>query len=170
MRDFYRAGVAIALIALCASVYSAAQDNPPTQPQSEQPQDNAGKGQAGAPGSAPQREPTVTVIDNNEVQGILGREVRSSADENMGRIVDVIVDQAGQVKAAIIDFGGFLGVGSRRIAVAWSALRFPPKTNKVERIALELTRDQVRAAPEYKEDKPVVVLGASGSLESLPFL
>jgi hypothetical protein len=96
--------------------------------------------------------------------------VRSSADENMGRIVDVIVDQTGQVKAALIDFGGFLGVGSRRIAVAWSALRFPPKTNKVERIALELTRDQVRAAPEYKENKPVVVLGASGSLESLPFL
>jgi hypothetical protein len=32
-----------------------------------------------------------------------------------------------------------------------------------------LTRDQVRAAPEFKEDKPVVVLGASGSLESLPF-
>ena len=176
MRDLYRAGVVIALIALCASVYSSAQDNPPTQPQSEQPADNAGKGQAGAPvqggapGNAPPREPTVTVIDNHEVQGILGREVRSSADENMGRIVDVIVDQAGQVKAAIIDFGGFLGVGSRRIAVAWSALRFPPKTNKVERIALELTRDQVRAAPEYKDDKPVVVLGASGSLESLPFL
>ena len=173
MRDFYRAGVAITLIALSASVYSAAQDNPTGtgQQPTEQP-DGAGKGQAGAGGSpsGPSREPTVTVIDNHEVQGILGREVRSSADENMGRIVDVIVDQAGQVKAAIIDFGGFLGVGSRRIAVAWSALRFPPKTNKVERIALELTRDQVRAAPEYKEDKPVVVLGASGSLEYLPFL
>jgi hypothetical protein len=30
-----------------------------------------------------------------------------------------------------------------------------------------LTRDQVRAAPEYKEDRSVVVLGASGGLESL---
>jgi hypothetical protein len=173
MRDLYRAGVAITLIALSASVYSSAQDNPPAQPQpaqpqSEQPPDSAGKGQGAAPGGLP-REPTVTVIDNREVQGILGRDVRSAADENMGRIVDVIVDQSGQVKAAIIDFGGFLGVGSRKIAVAWSALRFPPKTNKVEHIALELTRDQVRAAPEYKEDKPVVVLGASGSLESLPF-
>jgi hypothetical protein len=38
------------------------------------------------------------------------------------------------------------------------------------RVALELTRDQVRAAPEFKEDQPVVVLGASGSLESLSFL
>jgi hypothetical protein len=110
----------------------------------------------------------MTVIDSHEVQGILGKEVRSSADENMGRIVDVIVDQTGQVRAAIIDFGGFLGVGSRKIAVAWNALRFPPKTKKVERVALDLTRDQVRAAPEYKEDKPVVVLGPSGSLESLP--
>ena len=55
---------------------------------------------------------------------MLGREVRSAADENMGRIVDVIVDRAGQVRAAIIDFGGFLGVGSRKIVVDWNALHF----------------------------------------------
>ena len=93
---------------------------------------------------------------------------RSTADENMGRMVDIIVDRTGQVRAAIIDFGGFLGVGSRKIAVAWNALRFSPNANKVEHIALELTRDEVRAAPEYREDKPVVVLGASSSLELLP--
>ena len=164
MRDYYRAAAATALIALSATVYSAVRDNPAAQPQSEQPADTPGS----IPGS-PSREPTVTVLDNHEVQGILGREVRSAADENMGRIVDVLVDRAGQVTAAVIDFGGFLGVGSRRIAVAWNALRFPPRTNKNERVALELTRDQVRSAPEYKEDKPVVVLGPSGSLESLPF-
>jgi sporulation protein YlmC with PRC-barrel domain len=119
------------------------------------------------------REPTVTVLDHQEVQGILGREVRSDANEKMGRIVDVIVDRSsGQVRAAIIDFGGFLGVGSRKIAVAWNALRFLPDAKdakNVEHIGLELTRDQVQGAPEYKEDKPVVVLGASGGLESLPF-
>ena len=60
---------------------------------------------------------------------MLGREVRSTADENMGRIVDVIVDRAGQARAAIIDFGGFLGVGSRRIAVDWNALRFRPEAS-----------------------------------------
>jgi hypothetical protein len=157
MRDHYGAAAAIAMIALSATVYSAAQDNPATPPQTEGP-------------NAPAREPTMTVFERHEVQGILGKEVRSAADENMGRIVDVIVDRTGQVRAAIIDFGGFLGVGSRKIAVAWTALRFPAKANdKAERIVLELTRDQVRAAPEYKEDKPVVVLGASGSLESLPF-
>jgi hypothetical protein len=164
MRGLYRSALAAALIALSATVYSIAQDNPPAQSQNEPSPDTTVK----APGG-PAREPTITVFDKYELLSVLGKDVRSAADENMGRIVDVIVDRAGQVKAAIIDFGGFLGVGSRKIAVAWNALRFPPRENNVEHITLELTHDQVRAAPEFKEDKQVVVLGASGSLESFPF-
>jgi PRC-barrel domain len=113
--------------------------------------------------------PEITVLDNHEVEGVLGREVLSATNENMGRIVDVLVDRTGQVRAAIIDFGGFLGVGSRKIAVDWNALHFPPPGKPGARITLELTRDQVKAAPEYQEGKPVVVLGALGKLESLPF-
>jgi hypothetical protein len=111
---------------------------------------------------------SVTVLGSWQAQGVLGREVRSSAGENMGRIVDVIVDRTGQARAAIIDFGGFLGVGSRRIAVDWNALRFRPDSVKRDVITLELTRDQVKAAPEYKDKQPVVVLGATGGLQSLP--
>jgi hypothetical protein len=117
---------------------------------------------------APPAAPEMTILAKHEVEGILGREVRSAADEDMGRIVDVLVDRAGQVRAAIIDFGGFLGVGSRKIAVDWNALHFPEPGKAGERIALELTRDQVKNAPEYKDGKPVVVLGALGKLEPLP--
>jgi hypothetical protein len=113
--------------------------------------------------------PTVTVLNNHEVEGILGRPVLDAADENMGRIVDVIVDHSGRVRAAVIDFGGFLGVGSRKIAVDWSALHFPPPGQPDAKISLDLTRDQVKAAPEYQEGKPIVVLGALGKLEPLPF-
>src|SRR5262249_45444664 len=66
--------------------------------------------------------PAAMMVDRQEAQGVLGREVRSAADENMGRIIDVIVDRTGSVRAAVIDFGGFLGVGSRKIAVDWNAL------------------------------------------------
>jgi hypothetical protein len=111
--------------------------------------------------------PSVTILNNREVEGVLGHEVISAANENMGPIVDVLVDRSGQVRAAIIDFGGFLGVGSRKIAVDWSALHFPQQPNA--QIALDLTRDQVKAAPEYVEGKPVVVLGALGKLEPPPF-
>jgi PRC-barrel domain len=113
--------------------------------------------------------PSVTVLNNHEAGGILGREVLSAANENMGRIVDVIVDRSGRVRAAIIDFGGFLGVGSRKIAVEWNALHFPPPGQADAKITLDLTRDQVKAAPEYQDGKPIVVLGALGKLEPLPF-
>jgi len=85
----------------------------------------------------------------------------------MGRIVDVIVDRTGTVRAAAIDFGGFLGVGSRKIVVHWNALHFGRVSDKSDSIFLELTKAQVAAAPEYKEDKPIVVLGAAGNLQPL---
>jgi hypothetical protein len=112
----------------------------------------------------PTPPPSVTIIGASEAHGVLGREVRSPADEDMGRIVDVIVDRLGTVRAAVIDFGGFLGVGSRKIVVDWSALHFGRIANKSDSITLELTKEQVIAAPEYKDGTPMVVLGASGSL------
>ena len=129
-------------------------------------------GQPAKPADAakePAPPPSVTVIGAYDARGILGRDVKSAAGENMGRIVDVIVDRSGTVRAAVIDFGGFLGVGSRKIVVDWSALHFGQVTNKKESITLELTLEQVKAAPEYKEDTPIVVLGASGSLQPLQY-
>ena len=111
--------------------------------------------------------PSVTIIGASDAHGVLGRDVRSAADEDMGRIVDVVVDLTGHVRAAVIDFGGFLGVGSRKIVVDWNAMRFGKIVNKKDSITLELTKAQVAAAPEYKEDMPMVVLGASGSLQPL---
>jgi hypothetical protein len=119
-----------------------------------------------APSATP---PSVTVIDAVDAHGILGRDVRSPANEDMGRIVDVIVDRSGSVLGSVIDFGGFLGVGSRKIVVEWSALHFWNVADTAKSITLELTRDQVKAAPEYKEEQPIVLLGASGSLEPLRY-
>jgi hypothetical protein len=103
--------------------------------------------------------PEAVALDRQEAQGVLGREVRSAADENMGRIIDVIVDRAGNVRAAVIDFGGFLGVGSRKIAVDWSALHFTAVDGK-DRITAGFTKDQVKAAPEYQDGKSIIVLSA----------
>jgi sporulation protein YlmC with PRC-barrel domain len=102
------------------------------------------------------------VLDDQEVSAILGKGVRSNAGEDMGRIVDVIVGREGRIHAAIIDFGGFLGIGTRKIAVDWNALDFAP-VGKPGAIVLELTRNQVRLAPAYKRGEPLVVLGAASA-------
>ncbi|HEU5277118.1 MAG TPA: PRC-barrel domain-containing protein [Xanthobacteraceae bacterium] len=107
------------------------------------------------------------VFDSRDVQPVLGKIVRSSTGEDMGRLVDVVVDHDGQPRAAIIDFGGFLGVGSRKIAVDWGALDFSREADKSV-IRVQLTRDQVKTAPEFKEGAPVVVLGASAGPQAVP--
>jgi hypothetical protein len=136
---------------------------PPAAEPATRPADNPPPA-AAQPDSSPPDRPAAIVLERREARSILGREVRSAAGENMGRIIDVIVDQAGNARAAVIDFGGFLGVGSRKIAVAWNALHFAVADGS-ERITVGFTRDQVKAAPEYQEGKPIVVLGASGAAD-----
>jgi PRC-barrel domain len=98
-----------------------------------------------------------TVVDGDQLESVLGIEALSSTGDDMGRIVDIIVDRTGQIRAAIIDFGGFLGVGSRKIAVDWRSLHFDPK--KAGAVVVNLTKDQLRVAPVYKAAEPVVMIG-----------
>ena len=161
-----RARPQFAFLAVVVSTFAAvaawAADDTASPPAATPAQEQKAAAPAAPKEAAP--PPSVTIIEATDAHGVLGRDVRSPTDEDMGRIVDVIVDRAGQVRAAVIDFGGFLGVGSRKIVVDWNALHFGQIANKGESITLELTKDQVKAAPEYKEDAPIVVLGASGAL------
>jgi hypothetical protein len=106
---------------------------------------------------------SVEVIGSRQADGVLGKEVRSKAGEKMGRLVDVVVDRGGRPRAAVIDFGGFLGIGSRKIAVDWNALNFESDAASRDVITVELTRDQLKAAPEYKDKRTVIVIGAAGA-------
>lgn len=125
---------------------------------------NLARGSETEPTQAPA---SATVLEGTAVRGILGRTVRGADGKEMGRVIDVIVDVAGQVRAAVIDFGGFLGVGSRKIAVDWGALQFGKAVKHGDDVSLALTQDQLKAAPEYKEGTTVVVIGSTGQLETI---
>jgi hypothetical protein len=104
---------------------------------------------------------THTVLYHSE--SVLGKHLIASG-ENAGRIVDVLTDASGRVRAVVVDYGGFLGVGSRKIAVAWSDLRFDQDGNGA--ITTDLPPDRLRAAPEVKSGKPVVVITARNQANS----
>ena len=135
--------VSIGLVVVVATISDAVF----AQPRSASPDDQASGNGA-----------TLEHISPDNVIHILGRDVMSATGENMGRIVDVLFDHSGKPCAAVIDFGGFLGVGTRKIAIDWSALRFDLGEKK-NVIALDLGREQLKAAPEYKESaKPIAVV------------
>jgi PRC-barrel domain len=73
----------------------------------------------------------------------------------MGWIIDLLADRDGKVVAAVIEFGGFLGIGTRKIAVEWSALRIEADKSPVA--ILDVTREQLQSSPEYKPDVPAAV-------------
>lgn len=117
-------------------------------------------GTTGAPGGAAGEVPPAARSDTappvfleefepGTATAILGKRVRDAAGKDMGMVVDVLVDREGKVRAAIIDFGGFLGVGSRKIAIDWDLVQFNPD-NRDAPIVLALNRTEVQAAPEYK--------------------
>jgi hypothetical protein len=120
-----------------------------------------------APGAAPAAAPSGTAaspsaplqrIPGDHLMPILGKDVVSATDEKMGPIVDVLFDDTGKPRAAVIDFGGFLGVGTRKIAIDWNALLFD-LGDKKDVIALDISRQQLEAAPEYLgPDKPVSIV------------
>jgi hypothetical protein len=137
------------------------QDRPPTAPAPAEP------GPVPAtPPDVPKADPplpkNLETLEPGEAIGLLGKKVRDAADEDMGLVVDVLVDSDGRPRAAIIDFGGFLGVGSRKIAVDWRLLQLKPVDTSMS-VLLSLSHAEVRAAPEYKPSsnpgQSVVVVG-----------
>jgi hypothetical protein len=94
-----------------------------------------------------------------DAEAVLGQRVLDQNGKTIGRLIDVLVNAAGQPQAAVIDFGGFMGVGNRKIAVHWSALQFNP-SDPEHKVVLDMTPDQIKAAPEYRhpdQAAPVVI-------------
>jgi hypothetical protein len=103
--------------------------------------------------------PSNVTLPAGRVSSILGRAVLDGKGTEIGPIVDVLVDGHGRPRVAVIDVGGFLGIGVRRVAVAWETLRFE-RVDGAARITEDLTMDEVAAAPEYKgSDGPVDAIG-----------
>lgn len=88
------------------------------------------------------------------VDWITGTRVLSPQDEVVGTVRDLIVDrESGEMTAAIISVGGFLGIGAKQIAVDWSELQIDYDANEIR---LDLTREEAEAAPDYafREQQP----------------
>lgn len=161
MQKMFTAGLCLLVIAVAAGAgpQAATADTAPAQ-QPAPKQDVASPAKAEEKivpvEAAPSGTPAI-VVDDSTVESLLGKDVKSATGEKLGQVTDIIVGYSGDVRAAVIDFGGFLGVGSRKIAVAWPTLHFSPAG-----IILEMGRDELRVTPEYHPGEPIVIVGAAG--------
>jgi hypothetical protein len=72
--------------------------------------------------------------------------------QKIGEIMDVLVSPNGQIDAAIVGVGGFLGAGEKDVAVSFSAIK-PTKKNDKTYLTLDTTKDALKNAPGFKYDR-----------------
>ena len=107
--------------------------------------------------AAPPSAPPMHEIDPQSVVGLLGIGVTTQGGKSLGRVVDVLVDADGRPRAVVVDVGGFLGVGNRKVAVDWAGLRFKPGGESPS-VTVDIPSADIKAAPEYDPTKPVKAL------------
>src|SRR6266446_4869095 len=103
----------VATALTCGAAVAYAQTPPSPSPTTPMPRGNTA--------TAPAVESTGDFNKAGEMAGsaIIGAKVRDAQKESIGSIEDIYLDDSGKVKAVIVSVGGFLGVGSKDVAVKW---------------------------------------------------
>ena len=88
------------------------------------------------------------VISSDHVEGT---KVYNTLGDKLGSIDDLMIDKvSGQVRYAVLEFGGFLGMGTDRYPLPWNMLKYD--TTK-EGYVVPLDKDRLEDAPRYASEK-----------------
>jgi hypothetical protein len=87
---------------------------------------------------------TVGLIGSDKVEGTY---VYDAKGEHVGSIERVMIEKVrGQVAYAVLQFGGFLGIGSDYYPIPWSSLTYDTSLGGYR---LNITEGQLKNAPKY---------------------
>lgn len=119
-------------------------------------------GQTGAGmggGQISQTAPGQTLVERNQLQqgdpeqlsvdNLMGSDVYGANDENVGNVNDVLLTEDGDVDAMVVDVGGFLGIGSRQVALGVDNLEFMIDAGSNWYVFTPFTSDELESQPEY---------------------
>jgi sporulation protein YlmC with PRC-barrel domain len=91
------------------------------------------------------------VISSDKVEGSA---VYNPAGDKLGSIDDLMIDKvSGQVQYAVLEFGGFLGMGTDRYPIPWKVMKYSTDRGGY---VVPLDKAKLENAPKYREgDMPV---------------
>jgi hypothetical protein len=99
-----------------------------------------------------------------------GTDVLGPDNQKVGDVTDLLFDKNGKIEAYVIGVGGFLGMGSKDVALAPSAFQVVPgdpnsATDRSPKLKISMTKDQLKQAANfepYKEPRATTGTGAGG--------
>lgn len=97
--------------------------------------------------------PMTEARDKNEVlkaSTVMGMRVQSTEGKKLGDIKDLVIDPTdGSIGYAVLDFGGFLGIGDKYFAVPWEAFQWTPDHKA---IVLDVSKKDLKQAPGFDKN------------------
>lgn len=95
-------------------------------------------------------DPALTAHLISGKDDVKGTKVYSPAGDELGHIDDIMVDAAsGKIVYGVLQFGGFLGIGSDYFPIPFGKLRYDSAKGGY---VTDLTKEQLEGAPAYEED------------------
>lgn len=82
------------------------------------------------------------------VSKLIGSDVKNDKGEKIGTVDDVVVAPGGQLTIAVLQVGGFLGIGSHKVAIPVRQLELPSKVGKP--VLPGATQDSLKKLPEFE--------------------
>jgi sporulation protein YlmC with PRC-barrel domain len=80
---------------------------------------------------------------------VVGVNVVNNANDKVGEIGEVLLDESGKVSGVVVDVGGFLGIGTHPVKLAWNQVKMVNKDGKMQAV-VAIDKDALKAMPEYK--------------------
>ena len=96
-----------------------------------------------------------------------GTDVIGADDKKIGDVSDILFDKGGKVEAYVVGVGGFLGIGSKEVALAPTAFQVVPgdkSKNESDKLRLSMTKEQLKEAANfepYKAPRQTTGMGAN---------
>jgi hypothetical protein len=81
---------------------------------------------------------------------LIGQPAVNAQNETIGDVNDLVTDQNGKVIAALLGVGGFLGLGEKDVAVRFEDLKLTRDDDNNVKVMLDLNKDTLTSAPDYK--------------------
>ncbi|WP_299785102.1 PRC-barrel domain-containing protein [uncultured Marivita sp.] len=93
---------------------------------------------------------SVVAVDELTAEELTGARVYGPDDEDVGEIGELLMTNDGQIDRAVIDLGGFLGIGERHVAVTFDELQIVRADDGGDlRIYIDSTQEALEQQPEY---------------------
>lgn len=90
------------------------------------------------------------------ISEIVGVNVENPQGNNLGEISDVVVDPSdGTIAYAVLEAGGFLGLGEKFFAIPWRAFQVEVDDDDkydIEKLILNVDKDRMQQAPGFDKD------------------